>query len=49
MSECDLHLTEFQKDKNKHYADIKEFGFSKYGFMVKNAQRFRNSVPYIGR
>jgi hypothetical protein len=39
---------EFVKDKNKHYADIKKFG-SKYGFMVRNAYRFRTPKPYPGR
>ena len=41
--------TELELDKNKHYADIKKFGFCKYGFMVKNAYRLRSSVPYGGQ
>lgn len=41
--------TELEKDKNKHYADIKKFGFCRYGFMVKNAHRLRNLVQYPGR
>jgi len=40
---------EFEKDKNKHYADIEKFGSYKYGFMVKNAHRFRTPLPYLGR
>lgn len=39
---------ELEIDKNKHYADIKNFGFRKYGFMVKNAKRL-SSVPYRGQ
>ena len=41
--------SEFVKDKNKHYADIKKFGSYKYGFMVNNAHRFRTPMPYPGR
>jgi hypothetical protein len=40
---------EFEKDKNKHYADIKKFGSYKYGFMVKNAHRLGTPLPYPGR
>ena len=40
---------EFEKDKNKHYADIKKFGSHKYGFMVKNAHKFRTPIPYSGK
>jgi hypothetical protein len=40
--------TELELDKNKHLADIKKFGFCNYGFMIKNAQRFRRSIPYLG-
>lgn len=36
------------KDKGKHYADIKEFGFCKFGFMVKSAHKFRTPMPYPG-
>ena len=36
-------------DKNKHYADIKQFGFCKYGFMIKCAHRHRSSIPYPGK
>jgi ASCH domain len=39
---------ELEMDKNKHLADTKEFGFCKYGFMIKNAHRFRRSIPYPG-
>jgi hypothetical protein len=41
--------TELENDKYKHYADIKKFGFCRYGFMVKNAHRFRSSIPYFGK
>ena len=41
--------TELEIDKNKHYADIKKFGFCKYGFMIKNAQRLRSLIPYLGK
>jgi ASCH domain len=40
--------TELELDKNKHLADIKKFGFRRYGFMIKNAHRFRRSIPYHG-
>jgi ASCH domain-containing protein len=40
--------TELEADKNKHLADAKQFGFCKYGFMIKNAHRFRRSIPYPG-
>ncbi len=40
--------SDFEKDKNKHYADIKKFGSYKFGFMVKNAHRFRTPMPYSG-
>jgi hypothetical protein len=40
--------TELELDKNKHLADIKRFGFRRYGFMIKNAYRFRRSIPYPG-
>jgi ASCH domain len=40
--------TELEVDKNKHLADIKKFGFRRYGFMIKNAHRFRRSIPYLG-
>ena len=41
--------SEFEKDKNKHYAEIKKFGSYKFGFMVRNAHRFRTPKPYPGR
>jgi hypothetical protein len=40
---------QLEKAENKHYADIKRFGFRKYGFIVKNAHRLRSSVPYRGQ
>jgi hypothetical protein len=40
---------EFEKDKNKHYADIKKFGSYKYGFMVNNAHKLRTPLRYPGR
>jgi ASCH domain len=42
------HKIELKLDKNKHLADIEEFGFCKYGFMIKNTRRFRRSIPYPG-
>jgi hypothetical protein len=39
---------ELEMDKNKHLADTKEFGFCKYGFIIKNAHRLRRSIPYPG-
>ncbi len=41
--------SDFEKDQNKHYADIKKFGYYKFGFMVRNAHRFRTPMPYPGR
>ncbi len=40
---------EFVKDRNKHFADIKKFGSYRFGFMVKNAHKFRTPKPYPGR
>ncbi len=40
---------ELEIDKSRHYPDIKKFRFCNYGFMVKNAHRFRNPIPYLGR
>ena len=39
---------DLELDKDKHLADIKKFGFRTYGFMIKNAHRFRRSIPYPG-
>lgn len=39
---------ELERDKNKHYAYIKKFGFCRYGLMIRSAHRFRSSVPYRG-
>ena len=41
--------SDFEKDKNKHYADINKYGSYKFGFMVRNARRFRTPMPYPGR
>jgi hypothetical protein len=41
--------TELEMDKNKHYADIKKFGFCKYGFMIKNPHRLKRSILYPGK
>ena len=40
--------TELEMDKNKHLADIKKFGFCKYGFMIKGAHRLSRPVPHSG-
>ena len=40
--------TELEGDKDKHYADIKKFGFCEYGFMIRSAHRLRKSIPYSG-
>ena len=39
---------ELEMDKNKHFADTKEFGFCRYGFMIKNAHRLRRSIRFPG-
>jgi hypothetical protein len=36
-----INKTGFEKDKNLHYAVFKKFGFCKYGFIIRNAQRLR--------
>ena len=41
--------SDFERDKNKHYADIKKFDSYKFGFMVKNAHKSRTPMPYSGR
>jgi len=41
--------TQLEMDKNKHYADIEKFGFCKYGFVIKNAHRFRSSITCPGK
>ena len=41
--------TEFERDKNKHCADIKKFGSYKYGFMIRNAHRLQAVLPYPGQ
>ncbi len=41
--------TQLEMDKNKHYADIEKFGFCKYGFVIKNAHRFRSSITRPGK
>ena len=50
---CDVRKykskAEFEKDKDKHYAGITKSGSYRYGFMVKNAKRFRTPQPYPGR
>ena len=40
---------ELEADYHKHYADTKKFGSCKYGFMVENANRFQNPIPYRGK
>ena len=40
---------DFEKDKNRHCADITKFGPYKYGFMLKNAHILRTPLPYTGR
>lgn len=40
---------ELEKDKNKHYADIKKFGAYKYGFLIRSVHRFRTSIAYPGK
>jgi predicted transcriptional regulator len=40
--------TELELDRNKHLADIKKFGFCRYGFVIKNGHRLRRSIPHPG-
>ncbi len=32
-----MNKTELERDKSKHVADIKKFGFCRYGFIIRNA------------
>jgi hypothetical protein len=41
--------TDLEIDTTKHLADIKKFGFCRYGFMIKNSHRLRMSIPYPGK
>ena len=38
----------FLRDKNKHFADPNSTNY-KYGFLLKYAQRFRKSIPLLGK
>ena len=38
----------FLRDKNKHFADPKSTKY-KYGFLLKEAKRFRKSIPLLGK
>jgi hypothetical protein len=38
----------FIRDKNKHFADPKSTNY-KYGFLLKEAKRFRKSIPLLGK
>ena len=41
---------EFNKDKQKHFSTIsKYFEGYKYGFLVKDARMFKESIPYSGK
>lgn len=40
---------ELEIDYYKHYADTMKIGSFKYGFMVKNANRLQNPIPYRGQ
>jgi hypothetical protein len=37
--------SELEMDRTKHFADIKKFGFCRYGFIIKNSHRLRMSIP----
>ena len=38
----------FLRDKNKHFEDPKSTNY-KYGFLLKEAKRFRKSIPLLGK
>ena len=41
---------EFNRDKQKHFSIIRKyFDGYKYGFLVKDARMFKNSIPYSGK
>lgn len=39
---------EFAKDKKRHFAEYRRFKKSKYGFMLKNAKKFKRPIKYKG-
>jgi len=41
--------TEFERDRNRHFADFKNFANYHYGFIIRNAKRFRKPFPYLGQ
>jgi hypothetical protein len=49
MTSNNIRVKQNLRKKNKHYADIKKFGAYKYGFLIRNAHRFRTSVAYPGQ
>ena len=38
---------EFNKDEQKHFS--KNFGKYKYGFLIKDARKCKNPIPYSGK
>ena len=43
-------VQEFNKDKHKHFSIVsKYFEGYRYGFLIKNAKVFSQSIPYSGR
>lgn len=41
--------TEFERDRNKHFADSINFADYRYGFIIRSAKRFRKPLPYLGQ
>jgi hypothetical protein len=39
----------FERDKHKHLASFNQFGSSKYGFMLKDAVKFKTPMPMKGK
>jgi hypothetical protein len=40
---------EFERDRNRHFADFKNFANYHYGFIIRSAKRFRKPFPYLGQ
>jgi hypothetical protein len=41
--------TQCMRDKNSHYADANIFNSCMYGFLIKNAHRFRHPIQFFGK
>jgi hypothetical protein len=50
---CDVkeykNKTQFIRDKSRHYADLTFFESYAFGFIIKDAKRLRNPIPFSGK